>query len=404
MQIPLSQPLFDEDEQREVAAVLKSGWVMQGPKVAEFETAVREFVGTRWAVAVSSCSTALHLALRTLDLKASDQVIVPSLTWIATAAAIEQCGAMPVFADIDRRTFNINPERVASLITRHTRAVIAVNLFGLAAVLPQLVEICERRGIALIEDAACSLGATVQGRQSGSFGRMGCFSFHPRKSITTGEGGMIVGNDPADERRLRSWRSHGVVIDAVPGKKQPFDLGDFDELGYNYRLTDLQAAVGVAQMRKLAAIIERRRDIASYYSAQLGREPHLITPIEANGFRHTYQSYVLTVVPNGEAGGDPTEAEARRNRMMLKLAEQGIATRPGTHAVHTLKYFREKYGLKRSCCPNAYRAMTASIALPLYPAMTQEQLEHVVAAVKRTNGDVGQIGLSTNKAIAYSQA
>lgn len=404
MQIPLSQPLFDEDEQREVAAVLKSGWVMQGPKVAELETAVREFVGARWAVAVSSCSTALHLALRTLDLKAGDQVIVPSLTWIATAAAIEQCGATPVFADIDRQTFNISVERVESLITRHTRAVIAVNLFGLAAELPRLLEICERRGIALIEDAACSLGATVQGRQSGTFGRVGCFSFHPRKSITTGEGGMIVGNDPNDERRLRSWRSHGVVIDPVPGKKQPFDLGDFDELGYNYRLTDLQAAVGVAQMRKLTAIIVRRREIAAYYKAQLGGEPHLIAPAEPTGFCHTYQSYVLRVVPNGEDGGDPAEAEARRNRIMVKLAEQGIATRPGTHAVHTLKYFLEKYGLKRTCCPNAYRAMTASIALPLFPAMTQGQLEQVVAAVKRASGEISSTEISSNKAIAYSQA
>lgn len=269
MQVPLSQPLFDEDEQREVAAVLNSGWVMQGPKVAELEAAFRDYVGSQWAVAVSSCSTALHLAMRAIGIKPGDEVIVPSLTWIATAAAVEECGAKPVFCDTRLADFNLDPTLVETLISERTRAIVAVNLFGLAADLPALRKIAEKKGIELIEDSACSLGATIAGRQSGTFGRMGCFSFHPRKSITMGEGGMIVGDNPDDEKLLRSLRSHGVAAVPAAGKRPPFDLGDFDAIGYNYRLTDIQAAIGVAQMRKLTSILQRRREIAAIYDREL---------------------------------------------------------------------------------------------------------------------------------------
>ncbi len=385
MPIPLSQPWFDDDEQREVAAVLNSGWVMQGPKVAELEGAFRDYVGAPWAVAVSSCSTALHLAMRAAGIGPGDEVIVPSLTWIATAAAIEECGARPVFCDVRLTDFNIDASQIEALLSPRTRAIIVVNLFGLAADLPAIKAIADRAGVILIEDAACSLGATVNGKQSGTFGRMGCFSFHPRKSITTGEGGMIVGSDLADERLLRSLRSHGVVVDSHPGKKPPFDLGDFDNLGYNYRLTDIQAAVGVAQMRKLERILQRRREIAAYYDRELADLELISLPRADRGFVHSYQSYVLYINPVEQDCAGNTLGERCRNQIMLELESRGIATRPGTHAVHALAYYRTKYGLSNWSFPNSYRAMTQTIALPLYPKMSQSDCEFIVENVHQAH-------------------
>jgi dTDP-4-amino-4,6-dideoxygalactose transaminase len=211
---------------------------------------------------------------------------------------------------------------------------------------------------------------------------MGCFSFHPRKSITTGEGGMIVGSDSSDERILRSLRSHGVVVDSQAGKKPPFDLGDFDSLGYNYRLTDIQAAVGVAQMRKLERILQRRREIAAYYDRELSGLELISLPRAHRGFLHSYQSYVLFVDSGEQNRAGSPNSEQYRNQIMLDLESRGIATRPGTHAVHALSYYRERYGLNPWSCPNSYSAMTQTIALPLYPQMSQSECEFVVESVR----------------------
>lgn len=404
MNIPISKPLFDSDELAEVKQVLDSGWVMQGPKVAAFEKAFAEYLGMPWAVAVSSCSTALHLALLAGGIRPGDEVIVPSLTWIATAAAIEECGAKPVFCDVRLDTFNIDTEQVERLINKRTRAIIAVNLFGLAAQLPELRDLAQRKNLILIEDAACSLGATIKGQLSGTFGRLSCFSFHPRKSITTGEGGMIVGHDRNDELKLRSLRSHGAKIDVNASvKKQPFDLGDFDQLGYNYRMTDLQAAVGLAQMKKLNPILKTRQGIAREYDFAFAGLRELYTPAVPHNYGHTYQSYVLLV---GDTQGSQESAQLSfdfRDRMMIKLADAGIATRPGTHAVHALGYFKDKYGLREWDLPNAYRAMRQSIALPLYPTMMTEEINFVIEKVKTTYGELvsqeGQPGSAFNKSI-----
>ena len=384
MNIALSKPLFDEDELAEVQKVLNSGWVMQGPKVEEFERAFAAVVGSEWAVAVSSCSTALHLAMKAIGIGPRDEVIVPALTWVATAAAVEECGGRPVFCDIDPATFNIDTFRAAELITPRTKAIIAVNLFGLAADLPRLRDLAMSNDVPLIEDAACSLGATINGRASGSFGGLGCFSFHPRKSITTGEGGMIVGNSHEDEILLRSLRSHGVKMTArgTAASPQPLDLGDFDKLGYNYRLTDLQAAVGVAQLRKLDTIIQRRREIAEAYNQGLANLDLLTLPSEPVGFRHTYQSYVVLVGHCGLDRSTAMRAHETRNDIMLELKKAGVASRPGTHAVHALDYYRRKYGISEWSAPIAYCAMNQSIALPLHPLLTDREIAYVISAVR----------------------
>lgn len=384
MNIALSKPLFDDDELSEVQKVLASGWVMQGPKVAEFERLFTTVVPAPWAVAVSSCSTALHLAMKVVGVAKGDEVIVPALTWIATAAAVEECGGRPVFCDVDPVTFNIDPAMAEQLITRRTKAIVAVNLFGLAADLPRLLSLAQNNRIDLIEDAACSLGAAVKGRASGTFGRLGCFSFHPRKSITTGEGGMIIGSSPEDENLLRSLRSHGARISAqgVASVSQPFDLGDFDKLGYNYRLTDLQAAIGVAQLRKLELIIGRRREIAKAYESGLAGLEHISLPLEPDGYLHTYQSYVVTVGRLDSVRITDRSAQILRDKIMIELQEAGIATRPGTHAVHALSYFRDKYRLTEFSAPVAFNAMNQSIALPLHPQLTEQEIAYVVGKLR----------------------
>lgn len=390
MNISLSKPLFDNDELSEIKEVLNSGWVMQGPKVAEFENAFSSVVKSDWSVAVSSCSTGLHLAMKAIGISKGDEVIVPALTWIASAAAVEECGARTIFCDIDPVTFNIDPKCVQRLITTRTKAIVAVNLFGLAADLPTLVKVAQANDLIMIEDAACSLGATVNGRPSGTFGRLGCFSFHPRKSITTGEGGMIVGSSPDDELLLRSLRSHGVSISfkKTTTTAQPYDLGDFDKLGYNYRLTDLQAAIGIAQLRKLDTILQRRRAIARAYDTGLSGLAFFTLPMEPKGFVHTYQSYVLMVGKSGQDRQTSEKMHEKRNEIMLELKKAGVATRPGTHAVHTLEYFRKKYGLSEWLAPNATAAMNHSIALPLHPLLTAAEIEFVIMAVKRAHDEV----------------
>ncbi|MBK7090986.1 MAG: DegT/DnrJ/EryC1/StrS family aminotransferase [bacterium] len=385
MNIALSKPLFDNEELSEIEKVLESGWVMQGPKVAEFEQEFSRVVNSDWSVAVSSCSTALHLAMKAIGIGKGDEVIVPALTWIATAAAVEECEGTVVFCDIDPATFNIDPNCLDRLINPRTKAIVAVNLFGLAADLPKLVQIAQANDLILIEDAACSLGATVNEKASGTFGRLGCFSFHPRKSITTGEGGMIVGASLDDELLLRSLRSHGVKTSpkGTATSAQPYDLGDFDKLGYNYRLTDLQAALGIAQLRKLERILQRRREIARAYDSGLSDLELLRLPTEPEGFVHTYQSYVMMV---GASTHDRNGAEKMhdcRNRIMIDLKQAGVATRPGTHAVHTLEYFEKKYGLSQWSAPNANAAMNQSIALPLHPLLTTSEVEYVIHSVRK---------------------
>jgi perosamine synthetase len=302
-----------------------------------------------------------------------------------------------VFCDIDPLTFNIDANQVESLISSSTRAIIAVNLFGLAADLPRLAQIACKHGLYLVEDAACSLGATVDGRQSGTFGRIGCFSFHPRKSITTGEGGMIVGNCEEDENSLRSLRSHGFRTTSKPGSPSvPYDLGEFDRVGYNYRMTDLQAAVGIAQVKKLDGIIARRREIAATYHRELKGIQLFRLPVEPARYFHTYQSYVVMVECDGDSIDSRAQAMKQRNKIMLKLQSDGIATRPGTHAVHTLSYYRQRYDLTAATCPCATDAMNLSIALPLYPSMTEGEIEYVIT---RCHSAVTEVGSGSSVAV-----
>ena len=378
--IPIAKPLLGSEEIAAVARALESGWVVQGPFVAEFERRFSAFTGTPHAAACSNGTTALHLANAALRLGAGDEVIVPAFTWIATPNSVLYCGATPSFCDIDLSTFNVDPARVEELITPRTRGIIAVHLFGLCAEMRPLLDIARRHGLWLVEDAACAMGATYHGSRAGTLGDVAAFSFHPRKSITTGEGGMVTTGRDDLAATVRSMRDHGAA-ERHPGDP-PFLLTDYDELGYNYRMTDMQGAIGCAQMERVAGILAERRRRASIYDEELAAIAWLRTPFVPADMDHAYQAYVCTFAPEEPSVRNADALEARRNALMAKLDERGIATRQGTHAPVLRKLYRERHGVDPGRFPNAVIAEKTSLALPLYPQMSDEDQERVIDALR----------------------
>ena len=367
--IPIASPSTGMEEWNACKEPLLSGWLTSGPKVREFERLFAERHNVTHAVAVTSCTTALHLALAALKIGPGDEVIVPAFTWVATANAVMYCGAKPVFADIDINTFNIDPAQIAEKVNERTKAIIPVHLFGLCADMDAIKEIAG--SIPLIEDAACAAGAAFNDKPAGSMGAMGCFSFHPRKSITTGEGGMITTNDETFGRKMEVLRNHGASVseEVRHHGPKPYLLADFHELGYNYRMTDLQGAVGIVQLSKLDAFIDKRNEWATYYESQLKDIDWMETPLCPAGYRHGWQSYVCMI--------DEDRAPYSRNEIMEKLLAKGISTRPGTHAVHMLDFYKNKFGLKPDDFPNAKEANDKSMAIPLHNQMDEEDFEYV---------------------------
>jgi dTDP-4-amino-4,6-dideoxygalactose transaminase len=298
MKIPITKPLFDNSEKENILKPLESGWLVQGPFVAEFEKLFSEFIGIKFAKATTSCTTALHLALEALGIGKGDKVVVPSFTYVASANAVEYSGAEVVFCDIDLNTFNIDVNQLAQILKedkkKKIKAVMPVNLFGLCANLPAICGLAKKYNLKVIEDSACGLGAYIGTKHSGIFGDCACFSFHPRKAITTGEGGMVVTSNEKITQKVSSLRDHGASKSDLERHKERGGslLPEFHQRGYNYRMTDLQAAVGVAQIKKAAMIIQGRREIAQKYNQALKDQSQLITPLVPEGYIHGYQSYV----------------------------------------------------------------------------------------------------------------
>jgi perosamine synthetase len=368
----ITEPYFDDDEVREVEEALRSKWVTQGPRTSRFEQVFGAHHGVVHAMATTSCTAALHLSTLALQLGEGDEVIVPAFTWVTSAHAAEYVGAKAIFADIDPSTFNIDPEQVRAVITPRTRAIIVVHLFGKAAPMDELLGIAREHNLAVIEDAACAVGTTYGGQPVGGLGDLGCFSFHPRKVITTGEGGMVTTNRDDLAERVRSLRNHGATGPA-PGAdpSMPYTMSTFNMLGFNLRLSDIQAAVGIAQMRKLEGLLAERRRLALRYSELLAEIDEVVRPTDDPG--HTYQSYVIRL---------RSEMREERNRIMELFANRGVQTRPGTHAVHRLGYYQSKYGLTADRFPNAVAAEDSSITLPIFPGMTDADQQVVVAMIK----------------------
>lgn len=364
--IPIARPHLTGRESEALAEVLASGWVSQGPRVRAFEEAFAARVGAADAVAVTSCTTALALTLHVCGVCPRDEVIVPSLSFIATANAVWHCGARPVFADIDARTYNLDPAAAERAITPRTRAIMPVHQVGLPAEMDAFHALGERHGLAIVEDAACALGAGYKGRPIGSLDSPACFSLHPRKVITTGEGGMITVSDPATAERLRRLRAHGMSIsDLARDGAGTVVFEAYPEPGWNARMTDLQAALGLVQLSALDQILERRRRLADRYTAALRELPHLEAPYDPPYATRTWQSYCVRLKAGAPIG---------RTELMRRLLADGIATRRGVMAIH----LEPAYGAPRFGLPQTEAAAEQTLMLPLYPDLSESDQDYIL--------------------------
>lgn len=369
--VPVMVPWLGEEEAQAAAAAVMSGWVAQGPRVAAFERAFAERVGAAHAVAVSSCTTALHLALVALGVGPGDEVVVPSLSFIATANAVRYVGARPVFADVEEATGNVTAATIDAVRTPATKAVIAVHQGGVPADVEALRAACTRWGAALVEDAACAIGSTVQGRSVGAGALLAAWSFHPRKLVTTGEGGMLTTDDAAWAQRLRRLREHGMNASAAErhASSRPV-LERYLEVGFNYRMTDVQAAVGLVQLGKLDAMVARRRELAARYDAALRDVPGL-RPVRDPAYgQGNFQSYWVLLDP-----AFPVDRDA----LLAALADAGISARRGIMAAHLEPAYADH---PHGPLPVTERISGGSLILPLFHTMTGEQQDRVVAVLR----------------------
>lgn len=370
--IPLARPAFGPEEEALLREVVRSGWVTQGPRVAEFEQRFARAVGAAHAVAVSSGTAALFLALHALEIGPGDEVIVPSLTYIASVNPVVHAGATPVLVDVLPDTFDIDPDAAAAAVTPRTRAILPVHQLGLPADLDALQALADAHGLALVEDAACAVGARHRGRPIGASGNPVCFSFHPRKVLVTGEGGMIATADARLAERLRRARHQGMsVSDLERHAADRVVIESYPEVGYNFRLSDLHAALGLAQLEKLERLLAERRALAERYDAALAEIPGAVRPRAPAWAEPCHQSYIVRL-----AGAD----RAGRDRVMDALHAAGVATRRGLMAVHREPPYRD--ARRGGSLRHSEEADDQTLLLPLYPGLSEDDQAFVVARLR----------------------
>jgi perosamine synthetase len=361
MKVPLAFPSINKKDIENVCNVLQTGQLIQGSKVQALETAVAAFIGTKFAVTVSSGTATLHLALLSLGVGAGDEVVIPAFSYVATANVVELVGAKPVFVDIHPDTFNIDPTRIKAAITPHTKVLMPVHEFGYPADMDQIMEIANAHGLPVIEDAACAFGSEWNGCKVGAWGNIGSFSFHPRKAVTSGEGGMLATNDSDLAKFFRIMRNHG--IDNSTGTM------DFVAAGFNYRMTDIQAALVIGQIKRLEKIIVKRNEIVSRYDEEL--HPHFFKkPKPPLRGRTTWQSYHIVLNNNVNQSG-----------FLAYLSDKGIGANYGAQCIPIQTYYRKKYKYSNQDFPEAYRAFRQGVVLPLFDSMTEKQLSYVIETV-----------------------
>jgi perosamine synthetase len=376
MRVPFAKPYFLGHEGEVVADVIATGWVSQGPRVREFEAAFAARVGALDAVATSNCTTALQLSLYVAGVGPGDEVIVPSLSFIATANAAWHCGATPVFADVDPQTFNVTAETIEPLITERTKAIVPVHQIGLPADMDPINALAAKHGIAVIEDAACATGAEYKGKPVGSGANLACFSFHPRKVITTGEGGMITVNDPEVAARLRRLRQHSMdVSDLVRHDAKNVVLESYPERGWNCRMTDMQAAIGILQLEVLDRMLANRKRLAERYNEAFEGHPYIEAPFDPDYAERAWQSYAVRL---------STDAPIDRTELMARMLDDGIATRRGVMAIHE----EPSYAEGAPSLPHTEDVTHNTLLLPLFPAMTDEELDYVLESIATHLGAV----------------
>jgi perosamine synthetase len=369
VRIPVARPEMGEPEWQAVREVIESGWVTQGPRVQAFEEAMAQSCGAQHAVAVSSCTTALHLALLVAGVVPGDEVVVPSMSFIATANAVAHTGAVPVFAEVYPDTFNLDLDDVRRRIGERTKAIVLVHQLGLPGDIDGCASLAEQHGLTVVEDAACAIGSSYRGSPIGSHGSLVCFSFHPRKLVTTGDGGMVLSSSPAHADRLRLLRQHGMSVnDRVRSTSATVIRESYLEVGYNYRLTDVQAAIGIEQLRRLPGLVARRQQIAGRYDEALAGHPVIRTPTVPDHVSWNVQSYAVRL-EGWQADG--------RDAVMQELLDRGIASRPGVMTAHREPAYATASGTRAVRLPVSEAASDCSLVLPLYGTMADDDVAEV---------------------------
>ena len=373
MKIPVAKPFLGKEEAQLAYDTILTNWVTQGPRVAEFEEKFASYVGSKYAVAVSNCTTALHLAMIVAGVGEGDEVICPSMSYIATANCIKYVNAKPVFAEVNPVTYNIDAADVVKKITSKTKAILIVHQIGMPADIDAFRAICDEHNLILIEDAACAAGSSYKGKKIGSHSDLVCFSFHPRKVITTGDGGMVTTSNEAYYNRIKLLRQHGMSVnDRVRHLSDKVIIEDHLEVGFNYRMTDIQAAVGIKQLERLDGLIEERRKIAHRYQKELADLLMIRLPEEPEGFFTSYQSFSIYLKPECSLG---------RNDVMQKMLDAGISTRRGVMTSHRESAYAEE--CKGLSLPMSEDASDRSIVLPLYVPMNDEEVTYVIKHLRR---------------------
>lgn len=372
-ELPYGRQWVTDEDVEAVTQVLRSAWLTTGPMVPKFEEAVTNYVGAKSAVAVSSGTAALHTAMYAVGIGPGDEVIVPSMTFVATANAVVYQGGTPVFADVSPDSLLIDPDDVERKITPHTKAIVAVDYAGQPCNYDRLSEIANRHGLALVADACHSLGAVYKGKRVGTVADVTAFSFHPVKLITTGEGGMAVSDNEAYAERMRIFRNHGITSDYRQRQKSGTWYYEMSDLGYNYRLTDLQCALGISQLKRLPAWLDRRRAIAAMYDKAIATVNSITSLKVAKDVSHAYHLYVVMLKP-GEIGRD-------RTYVFSEMRRRGIGVNVHYIPVHLHPFYRKRFGTKEGLCPVAEQAYERIMTLPIFPAMRNEDVSAVVLAL-----------------------
>jgi len=358
-----------EPEWRAIREVIESGWVTQGPRVEAFETAVAEYCGAEHAVAVSSCTTALHLSLIVAGIGPGDEVIVPSMSFIATANAVVHAGAEPVFAEVEPDTFNLDLADVRARITPRTKAIVLVHQLGLPADIAGFAALAEEHALTIVEDAACAIGSSYRSRRIGSHGELVCFSFHPRKLVTTGDGGMVLTSSKEHADRLRLLRQHGMSVnDRVRSSSTAVIRESYLEVAYNYRLTDIQAAMGIEQLRRLPAMVQRRQELAAMYDERLAGHAVVKTPVVSDAVSWNVQTYAVRL---------PGWSAEERDAVMQHMLDAGVASRAGVMTAHREPAYAD-FDVK---LPFSEQASDSSLVMPLYTGMDESDVDECVAAL-----------------------
>ena len=375
MKIPIAKPYLTEDEAQNAYDTILSGWVTQGPRVAEFEEKFAAYVGSKYAVAVSNCTTALQLSLQVAGIGSGDEVICPSMSFIATANSIKNVGATPVFAEVGT-DYNLDVKHVESLINDKTKAILLVHQIGMPADIDAFTTLCKKHDIKLVEDAACAIGSSYKEAKIGSHSDLVCFSFHPRKVITTGDGGMITTSNEQYNERLRLLRQHGMSVnDRARHLSKTVITEQYLEVGYNFRMTDVQAAMGIQQLGKLDWLVEERKKIAARYNEAFKEIDFITLPVELENCSSNYQSYSITL---------GAKCPIKRDKMMQQFLDKGVATRRGVMVSHLEPAYKDH---PAENLLKSEELSANSILLPLYVPMSEEEVNYVInSVIKVMNG------------------